>query len=53
MTLTQDIYRLWARIVPANGSAVSNTQGDVIVTPTTADVLAQLALLDEDSNQMI
>lgn len=49
MILTQDIYRLWARI----GPSVSNTPGSVVVTPSNADVLAQLALLDEDSNQII
>jgi hypothetical protein len=47
--LTQDIYRLWARI----GPSVSNTPGDVQVTPSNAEVAAQLALLDTDSNQII
>ena len=42
MILTQDIYRLWARI----GGDVTNTPGNVQVTPTDADVIAQLAALD-------
>jgi hypothetical protein len=49
MTLTQDNYRLWARI----GPSVSNTPGTVTVTPSNAQVAAQLALLDDDSNQII
>jgi hypothetical protein len=48
MILTQDNYRLWARI----GPSVSNTPGDVVVTPSNAEVAAQLALLDEGSGQM-
>jgi hypothetical protein len=41
ITLTQDTYRLWARI----GPSVSNTQGGVLVTDSTVNVLAQVAQL--------
>lgn len=41
ITLTQDTYRLWARI----GGAVSNTEGGVTVTLATAQVELQLAQL--------
>mgnify|MGYP006871823655 CR=1 FL=1 len=43
ITLTQDTYRLWARIGP---SVLTN---GVVVTPSTASVLAQLAQLAADS----
>lgn len=39
ITLTQNTYRLWARI----GPSVSNTQGGITVTDSTVNVLAQLA----------
>lgn len=45
ITLTQDSYRLWARI----GPSISNTPGNVTVTDSTANVDAQLAQLDANS----
>jgi hypothetical protein len=42
ITLTQDTYRLWARI----GESVRTTPGNVLVTDSTANVLAQLAQLE-------
>jgi len=39
ITLTQDTYRLWARI----GESCNKTPGSVLVTDSTVNVLAQLA----------
>lgn len=44
ITLTQDSYRLWARI--SLGPAFDSTPGKVVVALSTADVDAQLAQLD-------
>jgi hypothetical protein len=46
MILTQDNYRLWARIGP------DVVEAGVQLTPTDLEVATQLALLDEGSGQL-